>query len=134
MTEANAANTPLRSVWTPSVIVLSAMPGPVLTPLELEPPPLLDLPHAATASAAPRSAAITRALRMRRRLMRRSPSTRARHRPRDKARDGRQALRGGQCADPTTARAAVRGFPEVGATRREGDHHAGGARPAFSPS
>src|SRR3954471_1728814 len=56
-------------------MVLSVTPGPVLTPPELESPPLLDLPHAATPSAAGSNAPIARALTTRR-LMWRSPSTR----------------------------------------------------------
>src|SRR2546423_5957725 len=69
---ASGAKTPDRSVRTPSVIVLSAIPGPVL--IEPEDPPLdvLDeplLPHAASDSATTSPRARTR----RERLMRFSP-------------------------------------------------------------
>src|SRR4051794_20738536 len=71
---ASGAKTPDRSVRTPSVIVLSAIPGPAL--IEPEDPPLDEpvlseplLPHAASDVATTRPTARTR----RERLMRCSP-------------------------------------------------------------
>src|SRR4051794_32366020 len=69
---ASGAKTPDRSVRTPSVIVLSAIPGPVLIEPEDPPPDELDeplLPHAASDNATTRPRARTR----RGRLMRCSP-------------------------------------------------------------
>src|SRR4051812_34251222 len=69
---ASGAKTPDRSVRTPSVIVLSAMPGPALIEPEDPPPDVLDeplLPHAASDNATTSPTATTR----RERLMRCSP-------------------------------------------------------------
>src|SRR4051794_41646793 len=68
---ASGAKTPDRSVRTPSVMVLSAMPGPALIEPEDPPPDVLDeplLPHAASDNAT--SPTITT---RRERLMRCSP-------------------------------------------------------------
>src|SRR3954470_6929550 len=70
---ASGAKTPDRSVRTPSVIVLSAIPGPVLIEPEDPPPDEVEseplLPHAASNNATTRHADRTR----RERLMRCSP-------------------------------------------------------------
>src|SRR3954471_15481348 len=62
---ASGAKTPDRSVRTPSVIVLSAIPGPVLTEPEDPPPAEVELsepllPHAANDNATTRPAARAR--------------------------------------------------------------------------
>src|SRR3954452_2406185 len=69
---ASGAKTPDRSVRTPSVIVLSAIPGPALIEPEDPPPDVLDdplLPHAVSDVATTITTARTR----RERLMRCSP-------------------------------------------------------------
>src|SRR3954451_9124140 len=74
---ASGAKTPDKSVRTPSVIVLSAIPGPVLIEPEDPPPDEVELsepllPHAVSDNATTRHAARTR----RERLMRCSPLVR----------------------------------------------------------
>src|SRR5436190_12826741 len=69
---ASGAKTPDRSVRTPSVIVLSAIPGPVLIDPDEPPPDVLDeplLPHAVSDNATASPTATTR----RERFMRCSP-------------------------------------------------------------